>query len=100
MELRHQVRHRIIRLVQFLELQVAPPDFEGACFFANAVDLQTDEALGVSFEFLLVGEIRNQIAIDPHLDMRVFGEHTVAVPFAILEMFVRDELGLDRTSVV
>ena len=64
MQLRHQVQHRIIRLVQLLELQVAPPDFEGALFFANAVNLQTNEALGVGFEFLLMGQVRDQVAIN------------------------------------
>ena len=45
------------RLVEFLEFQVAPADFEGAFSFTDAMDLQTDEALWVTFEFLLVGQV-------------------------------------------
>ena len=45
------------RLVEFLEHQVAPADFEGAFSFTDAMDLQTNEALWVTFEFLLVGQV-------------------------------------------
>ena len=46
----------VSRSVEFLEHQVAPADFEGAFSFADAVDLQTNEALLMAFEFLLVDQ--------------------------------------------
>ena len=75
-------------------LDVAPSYAVGTASFSDSVNLQTDESLGVRLQLFLVHEIGYLFAIDPSLDAGSLGEHTVLVPFAILEVLVRLELVL------
>jgi len=76
------------------DLDVAPSYAVGTASFSDSVNLQTDESLGVRLQLFLVHEVGYLFAIDPSLDTGSLGEHTVLVPFAILEVLVRLELVL------
>ncbi len=56
------------------------------------MNLQADETLWMCFVDGFVGQVGNCITVDPSLDVRTFGNDAELVPFAVLHVFVRNQI--------
>ena len=73
----------VFLLLQFADLDIAPTYIKRTLISPNTVNLQSDESILMR---KLIGDVLDQLPINPRLYLLALGSNVVLIPFVVLEI--------------